>query len=573
MEGGAAAGAISSSHAKHDEASWPTRPGTGSGRGKAIGMETTTTAGRGVLSAGQLALGCPAPMDGLLGFPQQQLSEDEEEGGAGLLCASAVAAGARNGAGTAAVVASVPKEPTFNENPEPVEELLTAVAPLPTASSSWSRRSVLCGRTTVAALKLVWSTGTATATLAGALLATLVFFWALYPVCTSCVRRPRNANSAALTTAGERGWSTLYINQLQVIGTHNSYHRHTYLPALRDYWDYNYPSLTAQLDAGIRHLELDIHYDWKTGRWFVFHLAVLDPMTSCNCLSACLAEIRQWSDAHPAHHILFIEIELKLTGDFLRLCGQKTPDADHAAFRAMQETVVGEFPASRILTPRQVRGDYETLTEAIRTASSFSRYSSSSSSSSDEEGDGGGGAGGSDSTGGTGEGLKGGWPLVDDTRGMVLFVIDYQSTNIVCRPAVRKALPEDDTVFFERTPVDDLNDTSLLAFSENISMSTMVRMVRSGVMVRDHIGDQEWETSSGSNNDEGEPRPAFIVDSPAQLMVWDDLKPVQHSGGSSSLTTQEGMEAVKDGLPSPLLCRTRCSSLVPEEQCVLEGFC
>lgn len=42
-------------------------------------------------------------------------------------------------------------------------------------------------------------------------------------------------------------------------------------------------------------------------------------MSSCNCLSMCLEEIREWSDAHPTHHILFIEIELKLTGDFLQV--------------------------------------------------------------------------------------------------------------------------------------------------------------------------------------------------------------------------------------------------------------
>lgn len=107
----------------------------------------------------------------------------------------------------------------------------------------------------------------------------------------------------------------------------------------------------------------------------------------------------------------------------------------------MQETIVGEFPAGRILTPRQVRGDYETLTEAINTASSFSKYAASSSSSPEEEEeevDGGVGADGSGSNGSAAEELKGGWPLVDDTRGMVLFIIDYQSTNILCRPAVRK---------------------------------------------------------------------------------------------------------------------------------------
>lgn len=51
----------------------------------------------------------------------------------------------------------------------------------------------------------------------------------------------------------------------------------------------------------------------------MFHVAVLDAMTTCNCLSECLREIKQWSDAHPAHHILFLDLELKLTGDFLRV--------------------------------------------------------------------------------------------------------------------------------------------------------------------------------------------------------------------------------------------------------------
>lgn len=66
-------------------------------------------------------------------------------------------------------------------------------------------------------------------------------------------------------------------------------------------------------------LVVAVHCALPRRRWFVFHLSVLDPMSSCNCLSVCLEEIREWSDAHPAHHILFIEIELKLTGDFLRV--------------------------------------------------------------------------------------------------------------------------------------------------------------------------------------------------------------------------------------------------------------
>lgn len=34
--------------------------------------------------------------------------------------------------------------------------------------------------------------------------------------------------------------------------------------------------------------------------------------------------------------------------------------------------------------------------------------------------------------------IAGGWPLVDESRGMILFVIDYQSVNIDCRGGIRK---------------------------------------------------------------------------------------------------------------------------------------
>lgn len=208
MEGDAAAVAATSSQVKQGEALRPTSLGSGSGK-TTVGKENRSS---GVLLPGQLALGCPAPMDGLLVFPQQ-LWGDEEDGGGSLLCASA-GTGGLSDAGVAAV-ASAPQDTTFNQQIRPEELLL--VAPLPTASCR--RRWILCGRTVMATLKFVWSTATVTATLVAALLATLIFFWALSPVCTSCVRSSRRSNSAALATATaavESGWSTLHINQLQV---------------------------------------------------------------------------------------------------------------------------------------------------------------------------------------------------------------------------------------------------------------------------------------------------------------------------------------------------------------------
>ncbi len=110
----------------------------------------------------------------------------------------------------------------------------------------------------------------------------------------------------------------------------------------------------------------------------------------------------------------------------------------------MQETVVREFPRSRILTPRDVRGDYETLFDAVH-ATSYAIIEEARVAAAEVgiAGNGGGsssgsGGGKSASGGGTEGGMKGGWPLVDDSRGKVLFVLDYQSTNRLCRPGIRE---------------------------------------------------------------------------------------------------------------------------------------
>ncbi|CAN0249689.1 unnamed protein product [Ectocarpus sp. 4 AP-2014] len=190
----------------------------------------------------------PSSLDGSLVSPQHELWRDEEEGSDYLLRACSSTAGRSDNSGTESAGTGCRFPPLF-------------------IFSSWRTRwPAVCGRRLMAALKFVWSTAVVTVTSFLALLAVAIFFWALSPVCTSCVRSSGQLSSSVVPAAEEQGTSILYINQLQVIGTHNSYHRRTYVPALSDYWDYHYPSLTAQLDAGIRHLELDIHYDWKTGR-------------------------------------------------------------------------------------------------------------------------------------------------------------------------------------------------------------------------------------------------------------------------------------------------------------------
>lgn len=58
------------------------------------------------------------------------------------------------------------------------------------------------------------------------------------------------------------------------------------------------------------------------------------------------------------------------------------------------------------------------------------------------------------------------------------------------KPSCEQALPEDDTVFFERTPTDDIHDSHLLAFAETGELMSTIEdmaiedMVRSGVIMR-----------------------------------------------------------------------------------------
>ncbi|RYD25921.1 MAG: hypothetical protein EOP89_08140, partial [Lysobacteraceae bacterium] len=67
----------------------------------------------------------------------------------------------------------------------------------------------------------------------------------------------------------------LRINDVAVIGTHNSYKQRMPAatmakvraanPAMADALDYSHRSLTEQLDAGARQLEIDVNYDPQGG--------------------------------------------------------------------------------------------------------------------------------------------------------------------------------------------------------------------------------------------------------------------------------------------------------------------
>lgn len=235
-----------------------------------------------------------------------------------------------------------------------------------------------------------------------------------------------------LLAAFASGQTPLRLNEIQVIGTHNSYHAglasnemallRKQLPQVADSLDYRHPAIEVQLDAGVRQLELDVFGDAKGGLFAdpaapkmvakaglpadppfdtagvmkkpgfkVLHVQDLDYRSNCQPFTGCLARIRQWSKAHPGHLPIFILVENK--------DGNPRPDymvtpepLTEATFDALDAEIRSVFAPEEMITPDDVRGKYKTLEEAV---------------------------------------LQRGWPTLDQARGKVIFLLDQHRLTVI----------------------------------------------------------------------------------------------------------------------------------------------
>src|SRR5215218_883694 len=138
----------------------------------------------------------------------------------------------------------------------------------------------------------------------------------------------------------------LRINQLQVLASHNSYHVQArpplfaairgFDPGLASTLEYTHGPLRQQRSRqGIRAIELDVFADPEGGLYAdraglraigedpigppelfgqgmkVLHVQDLDFESTCLTLLACLQQLRGWSDGHPGHLPIVVQIEPK----------------------------------------------------------------------------------------------------------------------------------------------------------------------------------------------------------------------------------------------------------------------
>jgi hypothetical protein len=147
-------------------------------------------------------------------------------------------------------------------------------------------------------------------------------------ICGACFLGLLGMLGAGSAGAEERA---LRLNDIQVVGSHNSYklamsaENFTALMARNSdtarSLEYTHLPLSAQLQLGVRKLELDVFYD-PLGELFpgrvtsgssfpVLHVQNLDDRSSCLDLLSCLDEVKAWSIAHDTHVPIFISFNAK----------------------------------------------------------------------------------------------------------------------------------------------------------------------------------------------------------------------------------------------------------------------
>jgi hypothetical protein len=217
------------------------------------------------------------------------------------------------------------------------------------------------------------------------------------------------STTAPPTAPGYPKDDTLRLDQAQVLGSHNSYHGRPYKEVLDELGkldratalglDYAHAPLPEQFDLGVRQIELDVWADpeggkyadlglakqlkvkvpenpgWKKPGYKVIHQAGIDNNSTCVTFVECLQHLKAWSDAHPGHVAMQVQIEMK------------DESITETNFTDLEKEITSVFDSDEIITPAIVQGSAATLGEAVRTK---------------------------------------GWPTLGATRGKVYFTLDNE---------------------------------------------------------------------------------------------------------------------------------------------------
>jgi len=270
------------------------------------------------------------------------------------------------------------------------------------------------------------------------------------------------------------------LNQVQVIGSHNSYHiapppklftKMVEIHSGAKSWNYTHPPLARQLEAGVRQFELDIFADPKGGLFAtpyarmlmeqdeaknlpdhseslakpgfkVLHIPDIDCWSNAPTLVIALREMDEWSQRNPRHLPIMVLLECK---DQKQGPLPTTPvTLNRSLLMDLEKEILSVIPAERILKPDDVRGDERTLREGV---------------------------------------MKHGWPGIDSLRGKFFFALD--NTNVV-RDRYLEGNPSlEGRLIFISGPSPDAPSAAWFKCNDPISEQQTIRdLVKAGFLVR-----------------------------------------------------------------------------------------
>jgi hypothetical protein len=275
--------------------------------------------------------------------------------------------------------------------------------------------------------------------------------------------------------------SGVRINQLQMIGSHNSYHRELSAteqkvqqaqnPGSVDLW-YSHASIPAQLeDQNVRTLELDLFPDPAGGLYTyplirkltgqgpltdpelakpgikVMHIPDFDYNTNCRSFVLCLRQVKTWSDQHPNSTPVVIQLELKQSDpNVVAAGGVKAPPWDLTNLNSIDTEIRSVFSEDKLLSPDDVRKPGLSLEQSV---------------------------------------LSKGWPTVGQARGKVMFFFDNGGEGEI-RDLYRTGKPNlEGRAVFTRGP-EGQPDAAITEVNDprGANQAEIQRLVKKGYLIR-----------------------------------------------------------------------------------------
>lgn len=351
----------------------------------------------------------------------------------------------------------------------------------------------------------------------------------------TCDLKAASASAAETALAGcGVKWidANVPINQLQSMGTHNSYKEaipDVEMALIKERnadaaitLDYSHRSLAEQLDKGARQIELDPSDDPQGGLYStplarkllqakgvtppdydlsvlaqpgikVIHVADIDYRSHCLLFVDCLKQVKAWSDANPTHTPILMMINPKSSGISWDGAVKVLPWGKEA-FDRMDAEIRSVFSDDQLITPDDVKGTHATLREAV---------------------------------------LAGGWPKLGEARGKLIFTIDLS-------PEANKPYAEGHPSLQGRaafmTTFPDAPEAAYFTMNEpEQQLAEIQARVKQGFLIRTRADADTLEARSGAAT-----RREAALASGAQFISTDYLWPDERFNTGYTATLPDG---------------------------------